>query len=121
MMKIFNQQQPVFVLREFTLNGRKFKPGQPFPWRRLAVDLRLVRNIFNTGKLVHDLPVTVPTVPANEETGTVQLGMLEDRGRGWFAVMVGGVAVNETNLRGREAAVQWATDNGILIHGEGNL
>jgi hypothetical protein len=120
-MKHFNQQQPVFVLREFTLNGRKYKPGQPFPWRRLAVDLRLVRNIFNTGKLVHDLPGTVPTIPANEDAGTVQLGMLENHEAGWYSVMVGGVAVNPKRIRGREAAIEWATAQGILIHGESNL
>lgn len=49
----FNPAVPVYVRRFFVAAGRHWEVGALFDWRRLAVDQRRVRQLFDVGKLMH--------------------------------------------------------------------
>lgn len=51
--RVFDPNRPLIVRRFFAGAGRHWNPGDEFPWRRLAVDLRRVRLLFEAGKLMH--------------------------------------------------------------------
>jgi hypothetical protein len=54
----FNPSVPVYVRRFFVASGRHWEVGTLFDWRRLAVNQRRVRQLFDVGKLMHldDMP-----------------------------------------------------------------
>lgn len=52
-LQSFDPNRECIVRRSFRANGRLFEKGQPFPWRRMAVSLRRVKQIFEQGKLMH--------------------------------------------------------------------
>jgi len=54
--RIFDPSRPLVVRRFFAAAGRHFNPGDPFDWRRYAVDQRRVRLMFEAGKLMHPEP-----------------------------------------------------------------
>ena len=59
--RVFNPGEPVYARRAITANGHKFNPGDVFDWRKMAVNQRRVRQLFDDGKLMHARvePVTV--------------------------------------------------------------
>lgn len=52
----FNPAVPVIVRRPFIANGRHFKPGDVFDWKRLSVTPRRAKQMFDAGKLMHEAP-----------------------------------------------------------------
>jgi hypothetical protein len=52
--RVFDPSKPLYVRRFFAGAGRHWNPGDEFPWRRLAMDARRVRLLFEAGKLTHD-------------------------------------------------------------------
>lgn len=51
--RVFNPGEPVYARRAITANGHKFNPGDVFDWRKMAVNQRRVRQLFDDGKLTH--------------------------------------------------------------------
>ena len=49
----FNPAKPLIVRRFFVAAGRHFKIGDEFDWKRMAVDLRRVKLLYEAGKLMH--------------------------------------------------------------------
>ena len=72
--RVFDPLRPVFVRREFKMNGRAMKPGDKFDWDKKAISARKARAIFDSGKLTHDAPdgaapeapIQEPVAPATE-------------------------------------------------------
>jgi hypothetical protein len=54
--RVFDPRQPLVTRRFFVAAGRHYNPGDPFEWRRLSVDQRRVKLLFDAGKIMH--PVT---------------------------------------------------------------
>jgi len=73
--RTFNPTQPVIVRRFFVAAGRHFNPGDTFDWKRMSVDQRRVRLLFEAGKLMHD---AAPAVRAEVPTaGLAELQAFE--------------------------------------------
>ena len=51
--RTFNPNESVVVRRHFVAAGRHFKIGDDFDWKRLAVDQRRVKQLYDVGKLMH--------------------------------------------------------------------
>jgi len=49
----FDPSRTVYVRKSFNGSGRKYKPGDIFDWKRLAVSQRRVRQLFDSGRLMH--------------------------------------------------------------------
>lgn len=49
----FDPKQPLVARRYFVAAGHHFPIGAPFPWKRLMIDLRRVRLLFEAGKVMH--------------------------------------------------------------------
>lgn len=49
----FDPTQPLVARRFFVAAGRHFNPGDAFDWRRLSVDQRRTKLLFEAGKLMH--------------------------------------------------------------------
>jgi hypothetical protein len=56
----FQPNEPVVARRFFVAAGRHYTPGDVFDWKRLAVDARRVRLLFEAGKLMHPEGEVVP-------------------------------------------------------------
>lgn len=56
----FNAEKAVFAKRAFTANGRRFAPGDVFPWRQMAVAQRKVGQLYDSGRLTHAPHTTLP-------------------------------------------------------------
>jgi len=74
--RVFDPMQPVVARRFFVAAGRHFSPRDPFDWTRMAVALRRVRLLFESGKLMHPEPAFVeptppPTQPARVEARSI--------------------------------------------------
>lgn len=71
----FDPTQPLVVRRAFNGSGRHFKPGDAFPWDKLAIDRRRVRQLFDAGKVMHEKPSEPErkTAPDVRETQGVQV------------------------------------------------
>jgi len=67
--RVFDPSKPLFAVRSFTANGHTFEKGKPFAWRRLAIDQRRVRQMFDARKIEHDVN------PEEEATGTEAKGV----------------------------------------------
>ena len=50
----FDSGRPVYARKYFISNGRRFKPGDLFDWRRNALTERRAMLLFNAGNLTHD-------------------------------------------------------------------
>lgn len=61
--RTFDPTKPTFVRRFFVAAGRHYNPGDLFDWKRLSVDQRRVRLLFEAGKLQHT--ETAPTPKSN--------------------------------------------------------
>lgn len=59
--RIFDPAKPLVARRFFVAAGRHFNPGDAFDWRRMSVDQRRVRLLFDAGKLDH--PAVVQATP----------------------------------------------------------
>ena len=112
----FHIDEPLVVRRRF--DG--FRPGDPFDWKALGVNVRRVATMFRSGLVVHgtaevrepepspvDAPVPAPELPAADGVQFV------DSGAGWYNVEMGGVVLNDGKIRGLKAAQEWASANGI--------
>lgn len=51
--RTFDPTQPLVARRYFVAAGRHFKIGDPFDWKRLSVDQRRTKLLFEAGKLMH--------------------------------------------------------------------
>jgi hypothetical protein len=51
--RIFDPRRPLIARRFFVAAGRHYNPGDAFDWRRMAVDQRRVKLLFDAGKLMH--------------------------------------------------------------------
>lgn len=61
--RAFDPKRPLVARRHLVAAGRHFKIGDPFDWRRMSVDQRRVRQLFDAGKLMHtdeDAPEPAP-------------------------------------------------------------
>lgn len=77
----FDPSSPVVSRRQFTAGGRSYPKGTPFPWKRLSVSQRRVKQMYDSGLLAHgeseavDIPdlVDAPNEEANnqDESGGV--------------------------------------------------
>jgi hypothetical protein len=95
--RTFDPAAPLVVRRFFTAAGRHFNPGDDFDWRRLSVDQRRTRLLFEAGKLMHpqtvqhemedkgipraaaaDAPETPPTPPLQEVPRAAEADGLDD-------------------------------------------
>jgi hypothetical protein len=115
----FHIDEPLVVRRRF--DG--FRPGDPFDWKALGVNVRRVATMFRSGLVVHGTaearepepvaaPVAAPELPELPATDSVQFVKAGDGP--WYNVMCGGVILNEEGkLRGLKAAQEWAAANGI--------
>lgn len=56
--------KPLVARRRFVASGRRFNPGEPFPWKDLGVSTRQVGLLFNTGNVVHPTVMPAPVTPA---------------------------------------------------------
>lgn len=54
----FDPAKPLVVRRFFVAAGRHFKIGDDFDWRRMSVDQRRVKQLFDIGKLMHPAQAT---------------------------------------------------------------
>jgi hypothetical protein len=52
----FDPSRPLFVRRFFVAAGRHLNVEAEFLWRQWAVNERRVRQLFESGKLTHDVP-----------------------------------------------------------------
>lgn len=55
--------KPLVARRKFVASGRRFAPGQPFPWQDMGLTPRQVGLLFNTGHVIHPVeaaPVVTP-------------------------------------------------------------
>ena len=57
----FQPSVPVVARRFFVAAGRHYTPGDVFDWKRLSVDVRRVRLLFEAGKLMHPEDATADT------------------------------------------------------------
>lgn len=51
--RTFDHRKPLLVRRQFKSAGRTLSPGEPFPWQRLALDVRRVRLLYEGGYVGH--------------------------------------------------------------------
>lgn len=51
--RTFDPTQPLVARRFFVAAGRHFKIGDAFDWKRLSVDQRRTKLLFEAGKLMH--------------------------------------------------------------------
>jgi len=70
--RIFDPAQPMIVRRPLTAAGRHFKPGDEFDWKRMAVDQRRVRLLFEQGKLRHSSEPVRQSKPATPRPDPVK-------------------------------------------------
>ena len=49
----FDHKKPVVVRRAFSAAGRTFQEGSDFPWQILSIAVRRVRQMFDSGMLIH--------------------------------------------------------------------
>lgn len=123
--------KPLYALQEFTFNGKRYAKGDEFPWQRLATSKHKVAQMWNGRKIRHTLQGDAQLAPAATQlpkdpppvkpldTPTVT-ATLEHTGAGWFNVVVEGLgAVNDAKIKGREAALQWATENNYALAVDG--
>ena len=50
-LRDFDPNTPKIARREFRVAGHQFTPGEPFPWRRMALPIRRVRQMFESGRI----------------------------------------------------------------------
>ena len=56
----FDASRATVARRPFLANGRRYKPGSDFPWRRLAIDVSKVKRMYDNNFLMHVEPVNAP-------------------------------------------------------------
>lgn len=59
--------KPLVARRRFVASGRRFNPGEPFPWKDLGVSTRQVGLLFNTGNVVHPTVMPAPVAASTAE------------------------------------------------------
>jgi len=67
--RVFDARKPLVVRRFFVAAGRHYNPGDAFDWRRMAVDQRRVKLMFDAGKLMH---------PNDASVGEIALEMQDE-------------------------------------------
>lgn len=58
----FDQARPTYARRAFIANGRRYKSGDLFDWRHIALNVRKAKQLFDSGHLGHrndDKPIEV--------------------------------------------------------------
>lgn len=86
----FNPAVPVVARRAFTGAGRHFRPGDAVDWKRMSIDQRRVRQLFDSGKLMHkdvstlDAP-SVETAPADDRPAVSSLSAAADEAGASFS------------------------------------
>ena len=68
----FDPARPLFVRRPMTANGHRFKAGDPFDWKKMAISQRKAKKLFETGHLRHPAegkePVQEPAPEKPQDT-----------------------------------------------------
>lgn len=49
----FDQARPTYARRAFIANGRRYKSGDLFDWRHIALNVRKAKQLFDSGHLGH--------------------------------------------------------------------
>jgi len=49
----FDQARPTYARRAFIANGHRYKSGDLFDWRRIALSVRKAKQLFDSGHLGH--------------------------------------------------------------------
>jgi len=72
--RTFDPTKTVTARRFFVAAGRHFNPGDVFDWRRMAINQRRVRQLFDNGKLMHtdSEPVVQAAMPPPTSAPTVE-------------------------------------------------
>jgi hypothetical protein len=74
----FDPAKPVLARRFFVAAGRHYNPGDTFDWKRLSVDQRRVKLLFDAGKLLHpDTPFASPA-PASASAPAIAQEMQDE-------------------------------------------
>lgn len=70
--RVFDPSQPLVAAKPFTAAGRRFEVGAAFDWRKMAVDQRRVRNMFEIRLVDHPAgeEVAVEETPAAKPKAT---------------------------------------------------
>jgi hypothetical protein len=63
-VRTLDVSKPLVARRKFVASGRRFNPGDLFPWKALGISARQVGLLFNTGNVVHPTMVPAPVTPA---------------------------------------------------------
>jgi len=50
--RVFNPSEPLVATKSFRANGRHYKPGDAFDWKKQSLDQRRVRQMFDARYLV---------------------------------------------------------------------
>jgi hypothetical protein len=68
--KEFDPTKPVYARRQFVANGRTYKPGDAFDWKRNAIVVRKVRQLYDAGKVFHGDEIGFDRVQRPADTST---------------------------------------------------
>lgn len=49
----FDKSRQLVVVKPFTCNGRHYKPGDAFDWRKSCINQRRVQQVYETRRLEH--------------------------------------------------------------------
>lgn len=58
----FDQVRPTYARRAFIANGHRYKSGDLFDWRHIALNVRKAKQLFDSGHLGHrndDKPIEI--------------------------------------------------------------
>jgi len=50
--RVFNPSEPLVAAKSFRANGRHYKPGDAFEWKKQSLDQRRVRQMFDARYLI---------------------------------------------------------------------
>lgn len=70
--RTFNPDEPVVARRHFVAAGRHFNIGDSFDWKRMAVNQRRVKQLYDAGKLMHRDLATAQRPAPDDKSKTVK-------------------------------------------------
>lgn len=105
--------KPLYAITEFRFGGKLYAVGEEFPWQRMAISKHIVARMWNARKFRHTLQGALSVAAEPEVPGIP--ATLESAGSGWYNIVVEGLGpVNPSKLKGKAAALAWASENNYL-------